>query len=142
MEFAQRHAITDVCILVSDVERSIDFYTRLLGFRLRRRAEGFADFKGAGLTLACWETGHIGKHTGVKSETGKGLYNTAIAVELPNPGEVDATYAELMAKGIVFKGPPANYPWNARCCYFLGPDGEPWELYAWLEGGPVGDLGL
>ena len=41
MEFAQRHAITDVCILVSDVERSIDFYTKRLGFMLRRRAEGY-----------------------------------------------------------------------------------------------------
>ena len=140
MEFAQRHAITDICILVHNVERSIDFYTKRLGFKLRRRAEGFADFSGAGLTLAAWEIRHIGEHTGVKSRDGEGFYNTAIAVELPTPAEVDACYAELGSKGVTFKGPPANYPWNARCCYFLGPDGEPWELYAWLEGGPVGDV--
>ena len=141
MEFAQRHAITDVCILVHDVERSIEFYTRRLGFKLRRRAEGFADFSGAGLTLATWEIRHIGDHTGVRSATGGGLYNTAIAVELPAPAEVDACYAELSAKGVVFERPPADYPWNARCAYFRGPDGEPWELYAWLAGGPVGDVG-
>ena len=140
MEFAQRHAISDVCILVADVERSMDFYIGKLGFKLRRRAPGFADFKGAGLTLACWEIKHIGDHTGVRSESGKGFYNTAIAVELPTPAEVDLCYAELQAKGVAFKTPPDNYPWNARCAYFLGPDGEPWELYAWLPGGPVGDV--
>ena len=140
MDFAQRHAITDVCVLVRDVERSIAFYTQRLGFKLRRRAEGFADFSGAGLTLAVWEIRHIGEHTGVKSKDGGGFYNTAIAVELPTPAEVDACYAELGAKGIVFKSAPDNYPWNARCCYFYGPDGEPWELYAWLDGGPVGDV--
>ena len=141
MEFAQLHAITDVCILVSDAERSIDFYTKKLGFKLRRRAEGFADFKGAGLTLAVWEIKHIGDHTGVKSRDCGGIYNTAIAVELPSPAGVDSCYDGLRDKGVVFKTPPANYPWNARCAYFLGPDGEPWELYAWLEGGPVGDVG-
>ena len=104
MEFAQRHAITDVCILVSDVERSIDFYTKRLGFKLRRRAEGFADFKGAGLTLACWETGHIGKHTGVKSENGKGLYNTAIAVELPSPNEVELLLCRIDGQGRSVQG--------------------------------------
>ena len=52
MEFAQRHAISDVCILVEDLERSVRFYVDRLGFRPLHRAPGFADFAGAGLTLA------------------------------------------------------------------------------------------
>ena len=63
--FAQTHRITDVCMLVADVERAIAFYTEKLGFVLRRRAEGFADFKGAGITQALWEIGHMAEHTGV-----------------------------------------------------------------------------
>lgn len=51
MEFAERHAITDVCLLVRDLERSMRFYMDRLGFQLRHRAEGFADFTGAGVTL-------------------------------------------------------------------------------------------
>ena len=39
-----------------------------------------------------------------------------------------------------FTGAPQNYSWNARCCYFTDPDDNLWELYAWAEGGPVGDL--
>lgn len=138
MEFAQRHAISDVCVLCEDVERSIAFYRDKLGFKLRHRAEGFADFSGAGLTLALWEVDHISRHTGMDDTRGPGAHKVCIAVNLPAPAEIDACYAELGAKGIVFQGPPADYPWNARCIYFSGPDDELWELYAWLDGGPVG----
>ena len=37
MDFAQRQPITDVCILVADIERSIAFYRDRLGFRLWHR---------------------------------------------------------------------------------------------------------
>ena len=138
MEFAQRHAISDVCVLVEDIERSIAFYSERLGFKLKHRAEGFADFSGAGLTLALWEIDHISRHTGISNKRGPGAHKACIAVHLPTPGDVDACHAELTAKGVVFSGPPADYPWNARCCYFAGPDDEIWELYAWHQGGAVG----
>ena len=140
MEFAQRHAISDVCVLVEDIERSTRFYVDCLGFTLLHRAEGFADFSGAGLTLALWEIDHISKHTGIADTRGPGAHKACIAVKLPSPAEVDACYAELSAKGVTFQDAPADYPWNARCCYFAGPDDEVWELYAWREGGPVGAL--
>ena len=136
--FAQRHAISDVCVLCEDVERSVAFYRDKLGFVLKHRAEGFADFTGAGLTLALWEIDHISAHTGVANTRGPGAHKVCIAVRLPSPAEVDACYAELSAKGVPFSGPPADYVWNAYCCYFTGPDDELWELYAWREGGPVG----
>ncbi len=136
--FAQRHAISDVCVLCEDVERSVAFYRDKLGFELLHRAEGFADFTGAGLTLALWEIDHINAHTGVANTRGPGAHKVCIAVKLPSPAEVDASYAELSAKGVPFYGPPADYVWNAYACYFTGPDDELWELYAWREGGPVG----
>ena len=139
-EFAQRHAISDVCVLCGDVERSIAFYRDKLGFELLHRAEGFADFSGAGLTLALWEIDHISRHTGIANTRGPGAHKVCIAVKLPSPAELDACYEELSARGVAFQAPPADYPWNARCVYFSGPDDELWELYAWREGGPVGVL--
>jgi len=138
LEFAQRHSISDVCVLVEDIERSIGFYSERLGFKLKHRADGFADFTGAGMTLALWDINHISRHTGISNKRGPGAHKACIAVHLPIPADVDACYAELTAKGVVFSGPPADYPWNARCCYFVGPDDELWELYAWHQGGPVG----
>lgn len=138
MSFAHRHAITDVCVLVQDVDATVLFYTEMLGFTLKHRAPGFADFSGAGVTLACWERKHIAAHAGVT--VGTGVANVAIAVKLDSEAEIDAAYAELSVKGVSFVSPPADYPWNARCVYFSGPDGEVWELYAWLPGGAPGPI--
>jgi len=140
--FAQAHPITDICFLVEDLERACAFYVQRLGFKPRRRAPGFADFKGAGITLALWEIDHIAENTGVSARRAPGgVHKACAAVELASPAQVDATYAELSAAGVAFQGPPADYSWNARCCYFADPDDNLWELYAWAEGGPVGDLG-
>jgi len=139
--FAQSNPITDICFLVEDVEKSSAFYIDRLGFKLRRRAPGFADFKGAGITLALWEIGHIAENTGISGHRApRGVHKACAAVEVASPALVDVIYAELQASGIRFQGPPQNYTWNARCCYFADPDDNLWEIYAWAEGGPVGDV--
>ncbi|CAN7584519.1 VOC family protein [Rhizobium sp. LjRoot30] len=137
MEFAQIHPIQDICLLVTDIEASIRFYTEKLGFRLKHRAPGFADFTGAGLTLALWERDHIAHHANVRVKPGSASA-VLIAVKLDSPAEIDRLYQELSARNVEFVGPPADYAWNARGLYFFGPDGETWELYAWLEGGAPG----
>jgi catechol 2,3-dioxygenase-like lactoylglutathione lyase family enzyme len=139
MKFAQAHPIQDVCVLVTDIERSIRFYTETLGFKLKHRAPGFADFTGAGLTLALWEREHIAEHANVRVKPGSASA-VLIAVLMDSPATIDATYEELRGDGVTFVNPPADYPWNARCLYFYGPDGETWELYAWLKGGAPGKI--
>lgn len=129
--------ITDVCLLVDDIEQTVEFYTHKLGFTLRRRAEGFADFHADGVTLAAWELDHIHEHTGVSNtRSPKEAHKACVAVELDEPADVDAIYTELNERGVPFYGPPQDYVWNARCAYFTDPDGTLWELYAWLDGGP------
>jgi len=136
MTFGNAIRISDICLLVEDIERTVDFYVNKLGYTLRRRAEGFADFKGNGVTLAAWELDHINAHTGVSNlRSPKEAHKACVAVELASPAEVDAYFESLSAKGVPFYGPPADYVWNARCAYFTDPDGTLWELYAWLSGG-------
>lgn len=139
MSFAQFHPIQDVCVLVTDIEKSISFYTDKMGFMIKHRAPGFADFTGAGLTLALWERDHIAHHANVRVRPDSSSA-VVIAIRLDGPPAIDAAYEELGLKGISFVGPPADYPWNARCLYFYGPDGETWELYAWLDGGAPGKV--
>lgn len=136
MSLARLKKITDICLLVEDIERTVDFYTNRLDLTLRRRAEGFADFEMEGVTLAAWEIGHISHHAGVPDHKGRHAHKACIALELESPAELDRMYAELVAKGISFQAPPENFMWNARCVYFYDPDGTVWELYAWLDGGP------
>ena len=104
-QFAQLYPISDLCFLVADVERAIAFYVGKLGFKLRRRAPGFADFKGAGLTLALWEIGHISRHAGVSgSRAEPRVHKACAAVEVASPRAVDELYRDLGAAGVRFEG--------------------------------------
>ncbi|MDH0873175.1 VOC family protein [Agrobacterium pusense] len=139
MSFGWTNAITDVCLLVKDVAVSTEFYVDRLGFCLNRRAEGFVEFYGAGVTLACWEGANLRAHTGVATAPIR-TNSLCLAVRLGTPDEVDRVYFELLANGVTFDRPPADYPWNARCAYFTGPDDETWEVYSWKKGGAIGDM--
>jgi catechol 2,3-dioxygenase-like lactoylglutathione lyase family enzyme len=137
MPLGMDHKISDVCMLCSDLERSIAFYQDQCGFRLRRKDPGFADFHAAGITLALWEIAHVAEHVGFPDvATGRPAHKVMTAVNLPDAATVDRVYEELVAKGVEFLGPPKLYPWNAHCAYFADPDGNTWELYSWAEGGP------
>ena len=109
MSLGKVHAITDVCILVEDVERTVRFYTEKLGFVLRRRAEGFADFAGAGITLAAWEIDHIHTHTGVSGRRAPhGTHKACIAVELETREALDTLYEELRGRACRFRRRPRH----------------------------------
>jgi catechol 2,3-dioxygenase-like lactoylglutathione lyase family enzyme len=137
MPLGQAHKITDVCLLVEDIDRTVDFYVNKLGFKLRRKAEGFADFYNDGLTLAAWELDHINAHCGVSNQRSPaGAHKACVAMQLDDAADIDRLYGELSARGVSFYREPADYVWNARCVYFSDPDGTLWELYAWIGAGP------
>lgn len=136
MSLAALKRITEICLLVEDIGRTVTFYIEKLGLTLRRRADGFADFEMEALTLAAWEIGHIGTHTGVPNLPGRAGHKVCIAIELPDPAAVDRLFHELSAKDVPFRAPPRDFVWNARRAYFYDLDGTVWELYDRLDGGP------
>ncbi len=133
-----KYPITDVCMTVRDLERAIGFYRDTLGFELRRKAEGFADFKARNVTLALWEIGNIAEHVGYDgADESDGIRKCMVALELPDRADVDLLYETLSAKGVPFRAAPKDYPWRAYCCYFHDPDGNLWEFYSWTGDGPT-----
>lgn len=137
MPLGMVHPITDVCMLCRDLETSIAFYEGKLGFKLRRKDPGFADFHAAGITLALWEIGHVAENVGFDDNQPEApVHKVMTAIELADGATLDGLYEQLRANGVTFTGPPRTYPWNAYCAYFADPDGNTWELYTWLEGGP------
>jgi len=133
--------ITDICLLVEDIDRTVNFYVNILGFKLRRRAEGFADFHSEHVTLAAWQIDHIHAHCGVSNiRAPDGAHKACVAVRLETPAEIDTAYQTLTAKGVSFVSAPQDYVWNARCAYFTDPDDNVWEIYAWRAGGPKHDF--
>ena len=133
--------ITDFCFLVENVEASAQFYRDKLGFQLRTRAEGFADFVTERVALALWEIEHIAAAIGISNNrSGPGVHKAVAAIEVESPDEVDSLYEQFLARGVVFIAPPANYAWQARCVYFADPDEHLWEIYSWLGSGRFGEI--
>ena len=129
-------AISDLCLLVQDLDRAIQFYRDRVGFKLRRLAPGFADFFTAGVTLALWQADHMQSHLHLPPGlASKGGSRTMAAVQVESSDRVHALYQELSARGVPFVAEPQSYPWNAYACYFTDPEDNLWEIYTWQEGG-------
>lgn len=126
---------------VSDLERSVDFYTNILGLELGDRFES----KGPGISrIVGFDNAHlliafVGKSDfsleliqyvspqGTKLDTSTnnvGAAHVAFWVD-----DIDKSYEELKAKGVQFKGAPtSSRPERPRVAYFVDPDNITLEL--------------
>lgn len=123
-------ALTDACLLVEDVVRSVAFYRDRLGFAVKRLDTGFAELWTGGVILALWQRDDLADNLALPAARRPGT-GVMLAVRMETPGDVDREYARLTAAGVAFHAPPADYAWNAYCAYFSDPDGHLWELYTW-----------
>ena len=130
------HPITEICLLVQDVDRSISFYEKL-GFRLQRRGDSFASFNSAGMQLAVWESGYVADHVGfAATDSDRPVHKVMTALRVANADIVKSIFEELEAAGVATLSPPRTYDaWNSYCLYFSDPDNSAWEVYAWGDGG-------
>jgi hypothetical protein len=103
-----------IALVVSNLERAIDFYQNKLGLKLKTKEEGFADFETEGTNLALLEK------KVAEDLAGKG--KVSADRNLPRPAilaweaveDADALYEELKEKGIKFTVEPKTMPWGAK----------------------------
>ncbi len=146
------HGIDHVNIVVSDLERSVRFYTQLLGFQETKRAQltgdwieaiaGLAgvvadcvylDLPGTGprVELLCYQEPIGANLPQTACANTVGLRHMAFRVD-----DIEALHARLEAAGVTFIGPPTAVPGDQvkhaegqkRLCYFHDPDGVLLEL--------------
>ena len=109
---------------VADIDRAVEFYTRLFGTAPAKRRPGYANFAIAEppLKLVLLE--------------GQGVAGTVnhLGVEVASTEEVAAAGARMADAGLV-----TATEQGVSCCYAVqdkvwvdGPDGEPWEFYTVL----------
>ena len=114
-------------LTVANVKRSIDFYTKKLGFVCEwNAAPHFAMLrlggeKGPTIGLLAWSEA---KKEGATKTTAK--QKRAIHIEL-STDELDGLYKKLLAKGMKFHLPPHDEPWERSATAF-DPDGYSVEL--------------
>jgi catechol 2,3-dioxygenase-like lactoylglutathione lyase family enzyme len=114
-------------LTVENVKRSIDFYTKKLGFKCEWNAAPafgmirIGGSKGGTIGLLSWNEA---KKEGAKKMTAK--HKLAVHVEL-STDDLDGLYERFTKKGVKFLEPPHDEPWE-RSATLLDPDGYPIEI--------------
>jgi catechol 2,3-dioxygenase-like lactoylglutathione lyase family enzyme len=115
-----------VVVIVEDVGRSVDFYTRVLGLRLAHRSGPYAQLDTGATRVGLYE------RAAMAATLGRPLRSPdpdAPAFELGfKVDDCDAAYAALVAKGARGVVEPTDRPWGQRTGYVLDPDGHLVEL--------------
>jgi catechol 2,3-dioxygenase-like lactoylglutathione lyase family enzyme len=118
---------------VSDLDTSVEFYTKLLGSPPAKRRPGYANFAviEPPLKLVLIEN-PTGRGTGVS-----GALNH-LGVEVESSDEVRVATARLASEGL-----DPDIQESTTCCYavqdkawVMDPDGAPWEVYTVLADAP------
>lgn len=119
-------------LFVEDLDRARDFYVNVLGF-----APAFEDSTSAGLLLgdemlllvtvpSATDMLPITQPSSPRGQRPVGLFN--IFVE-----NVDATFEQLKARGVVFLLDPVDRKWGRRTAHFSDPEGVIWEISQSIE---------
>lgn len=120
---------------VSDLEGSVEFYSKLFGVDPHKRREGYANFEVANppLKLVLIETSEADRGTGTA-----GALNH-LGVEVDGTDEVSAASARLSGEGLATRDEV-----DTVCCYATqdkvwvnDPAGAPWEIYTITDDNPA-----
>ncbi|MBR7038302.1 MAG: VOC family protein [Oscillospiraceae bacterium] len=117
-------------ILVEDMGRMIRFYRDVLGFEIRE-AEDTSNvyLVKDGTLFLLYGRRDFERMTDRRYEYVKGLNgHFEIALYVDTFAEVDAAYADAVAKGASPVLPPTTEPWGQRTCYIADPEGNLIEI--------------
>jgi catechol 2,3-dioxygenase-like lactoylglutathione lyase family enzyme len=112
---------------VQSLDDAVRFYEQVLGQRLGKRTDHWAQFECGSLILGLYDRAAMAENLGVaESELGTppGALELAFEVE-----DCDAAFRAALDAGARSFRPPEDRPWGERTGYILDPDGALVELY-------------
>jgi lactoylglutathione lyase len=115
-----------VVLIVSDLDRSLSFYTGTLGLALQHRARSYAQLRAGTTRLSLFTRDAMAATLGTAIDAPS---TSAPAFELGfKVHDCDAAFAELVKAGVPAVVPPTDRPWGQRTAYVRDPDGNLIEL--------------
>jgi uncharacterized glyoxalase superfamily protein PhnB len=121
-------------VVVSDMGPALDFYRRLgLEFPGGAESEGHAEASVAGVRIML-DTEETIRSFDPDWQPPSGGHRTALAFRCDSPGDVDATYADLLQHGGRTHKEPWDAFWGQRYAEVEDPDGNIVDLFADLGG--------
>ena len=127
----QLEAADYIILIVDDLDRTLDFYTQVLGLKLGHRSGDYAQLDTGTTRIGFYTRPAMAAVVGFALEPAR---QTAPGFELGfKVVDVDAAYAEIVAGGATPVTPPTTRPWGQRTAYVRDPDGYLIELAQGLE---------
>lgn len=115
-----------VILIVEDLDRTLAFYTEVLGLRPGHRSGDFAQLDTGATRLGFYTRRAMTETLGIALEPPAA---NAPGFEIGfKVADVDAAYATLLARGATPLTPPTTRPWGQRTAYVRDPDGHLIEL--------------
>ena len=109
-----------VRVVTSGFETLVEFYQRLSGIEATHLADGFAEIRFAGLTLAISSEMLI-KRFNVGAATAAANQSAILEFEVE---DVDAVFERMNASGTKIVMPTTSMPWGNRSLLLRDPDGN------------------
>ncbi len=113
-------------IVVEDVKKSIDYYTKLLGYKLEEYIEeyGWAELShpGGGVSLGIAKSGDCDPTANFKN-----------AVFIINVDNIEKSKADMKKKGVQFKGDILEVPGHVKLLLGVDSDGNHFQLAERLQ---------
>ena len=125
-----RLSVPDYLVLiVDDLDRSLRFYTGMLGLPLGHRSGPFAQLDTGATRIALYQRHAMAETLNIgplrPPEPDAPAFELGFKVD-----DVDGAYAEITSAGAEPVTPPAERPWGQRTAYVRDPDGHLVELVA------------
>ena len=113
-------------LIVEDLDRALGFYVDVLGLRLGHRSGDYAQLDTGSTRLALYTRSAMAKTLGIALDPPA---SNAPGFEVGfKVMDVDAAFAELIARGAQPMVPPTDRFWGQRTAYVRDPDGHLIEL--------------
>jgi len=119
--------ISMITLGVRDLEKSIAFYEKGLGFPRMESPPEVAFFTLNGTWLGLFGREALAEDAGVSAE-GSGFNSFSLAHNVESEAEVDAVVKQAIDAGAALVKKPEKVFWGGYSGYFADPDGHLWEV--------------
>jgi len=118
-----------ITIWTNDIDRMKNFYTQVLGFKIKSDLGGYVEFESSGVRFAICKRSVMYQYS---DEYWRKASGQAFELAFPceDPDDIDESYKKLVEMGATPVHPPENMPWNQRTALFADPDGNIHEIFA------------
>jgi lactoylglutathione lyase len=112
-------------LFVADRDRSIDFYTTVLGFEVERSGESYSSMRCGSVTIGLGRQQDLppsGEGPGFTRQRLARDRGAGVEIVLETP-ELDAVYQRVRQHGYPLAAPMKDQPWGLRDFRIADPDG-------------------